>query len=146
MSEPILWCNSNMNDGAICSEAVNCIGYVYYKVGLEETEVHLYPPTLEELLIDFDITEADSAVAIGILSLLDERYLGLGITSKVLHMAIIDPEKPNLIRHRRGVNQPVSHEPMDVGLQPYLVDAFSDLAEKLGLSTKVLRLVPKVQG
>lgn len=126
-------------------EAVNCISYARYRVGLDEYEVTTDPPTLRRLLEDFNLVpDRFSAMAVAVLSIQDQRHLGFGIAEEIEHMAVIEPENPNLIRHRKGFYQPISPpEPIDEGLWGYLVDPDSDWAKSLKLSTKVLYLVPK---
>lgn len=128
----------------MCPEAVNCIGYVYHQVGLEEREVFIDPPELDHLLGDFSIVEPDAAVAVGVLDIFDDgRSLKSSITKRVIHMAVIDREEPGLIYHRRGFNRPPESDLLDAGLERYLLDPSYSPGNGCAVSTEILYLALK---
>lgn len=88
----------------------NCVGYVAHRMGLEQTEKYILPPTLKEIMTRYnEVPDIGLAQAIAII-----RPDG-----GVCHMVVV--ESDGSISHRKNYGHPVTeHEPIDIGLSDFL--------------------------
>jgi hypothetical protein len=92
----------------------NCVGFVYYHFGITETEQFVRPGSIQETIEPwFSQVEVDQANALAIIIVGNQGY------SQVIHMGLLIGEIPPIIIHRRGVNEPIIRESLDIGLELY---------------------------
>ena len=98
---------------------VNCIGYAYFQTGVISEEAYRDPPSLNELRENFQVvSEIGAASTLAVIY--TWNHGSPDVIHEATHMAVLDPDNPGFIYHRRGFRKPVTHEPIDEGLQEYL--------------------------
>jgi hypothetical protein len=91
----------------------NCVGFVYYELGIIPEEKYQDCPKLSELLDMFEYAKKDAAEVVAVVAPIKDELT-------VIHIALIDHEK-GCIRHRKGVGQPVIETSLFLGgLESYL--------------------------
>lgn len=88
----------------------NCIGYVYSELGIIDSEKYVDRLSFKDVLKRFERASGfDSADIVAVIS----------PTSSIEHMAIIDHALTG-IRHRKGVDAPITQDVLEKGLEGYL--------------------------
>jgi len=97
-------------------QEVNCIGYASFRLGFDQEERFIPPPSLGEILAFHDeVSDISSAEVIGVVKPGGNDY-HTGPT--VCHMAIV--ESDGLISHRRKFGEEVTRETFEAGLDNYI--------------------------
>lgn len=108
----------------------NCVGYVYYRLGLRGLDRYADPGTIEEKLTIFDKVE-DSRPG-------DVVCLYREGTREIVHMACVD-EDVNFVVQRGGINRPIERLSLSDMIQSYLVYGFRSVFLRLKPNSERLR-------
>jgi hypothetical protein len=92
---------------------VNCVGYAYHELGLTSQENILNLLTLQKLLKRF--VKVDSIEDADVVAVIAPWSCG----PVVSHIAVINSDK-RTVRHRKGIDQPVSQGEIDSEIKSYV--------------------------
>lgn len=124
----------------------NCIGFALFKLGLTETEKEIEEPEYLQLTRYLRRTDRKNAQVIGMVSASGRQKDGRIIyKGRVVHMALIDSQNPNLVTHRPGSGDDAIHEEKSVALAPWKGSRdYQIIYFKERKKHKVLKLEPLV--
>lgn len=88
----------------------NCMGYVLYRLGLQNADRHVDPGTLVDLLKKFEystIVDADILAILCMDAWPSLPYLGYPIDAPVTHVVLVESAEKGLYSHRPGKMAPI---------------------------------------